>query len=229
MATIYDFKPQFQKLLRPIAAALAARGLSANDVTRGALVLSAAQGAWLVLAPSSRWPLLIVPVTLFLRMAFNVIDGLMAKEHGQVTKAGAVLNEASDVVADAAVYLPFALIPGLNAPLVVLSAAISAMRQRPAVPRKTVKNTGFSTATLIDCIAAMPPAGGRRPSAVITKVEKTKNRPPIRPEPSAERNVTTDSRRSIKGSRCAKRQSTLTSSQKPKRSATWRIEGRGAS
>jgi CDP-diacylglycerol--glycerol-3-phosphate 3-phosphatidyltransferase len=120
LATIYDLKPQFQKLLRPIAAALVQRGLSANDVTLGALALSAAQGAWLALDPGSRWPLLVLPVVLFLRMAMNAVDGLMAKEHGQATLAGAVLNELSDVIADAALYLPFALIPGLNAPLVVL-------------------------------------------------------------------------------------------------------------
>ena len=120
MATIYDLKPQFQSLLRPIAAALVKRGLSANDVTLGALVLSAAQGAWLALDPGARWPLLVLPVTLLLRMAMNAIDGLMAKEHGQATPAGAVLNELSDVIADAALYLPFALIPGVNAPLVVL-------------------------------------------------------------------------------------------------------------
>ena len=103
-----------------MAAALAKRGISANEVTLGALVLSAAPGAWLALMPGSAWPLLALPVTLFLRMAMNAIDGLMAKEHGQATHAGAVLNEVSDVVADAALYLPFALIPGLNAPLVVL-------------------------------------------------------------------------------------------------------------
>jgi CDP-diacylglycerol--glycerol-3-phosphate 3-phosphatidyltransferase len=120
LATIYDLKPQFQKLLRPIAAALVKNGLGANDVTLGALVLSVAQGAWLALMPSSRWPLLVLPVTLFLRMAFNAIDGLMAKEHVQVTPGGAVLNEISDVAADAALYLPFALIPDLNAPLVAL-------------------------------------------------------------------------------------------------------------
>jgi CDP-diacylglycerol--glycerol-3-phosphate 3-phosphatidyltransferase len=121
LATIYDFKPQFQALLRPIAAALAQRGISANDVTLGALLLSAAQGAWLALDPSSGWPLLVLPVVLFVRMAMNAIDGLMAKEHGQATPAGAVLNEISDVVADAALYLPFALVPGLNAPLAVLA------------------------------------------------------------------------------------------------------------
>jgi CDP-diacylglycerol--glycerol-3-phosphate 3-phosphatidyltransferase len=121
LATIYDLKLQFQALLRPIAAALAQRGVRANDVTLGALLLSAAQGAWLALDPSSRWPLLTLPVVLFLRMAFNAIDGLMAKEHGQATPAGAALNEISDVVADAALYLPFALVPGLNAPLAVLA------------------------------------------------------------------------------------------------------------
>jgi CDP-diacylglycerol--glycerol-3-phosphate 3-phosphatidyltransferase len=120
LATIYDLKPQFQKLLRPLAATLAKRGFTANDVTLGALLLSAVHGAWLALMPTSRWPLLFLPVTLFLRMAFNAIDGLMAKEHGQASAKGAVLNELSDVIADAALYLPFALVPGLNPPLAVL-------------------------------------------------------------------------------------------------------------
>jgi CDP-diacylglycerol--glycerol-3-phosphate 3-phosphatidyltransferase len=120
LATIYDLKPQFQKLLRPLSAALVRVGLSANEVTLGALLLSVAHGAWLALMPGSPWPLLLLPVTLFLRMAFNAIDGMMAKEHGQASAQGAVLNEISDVIADAALYLPFALIPGLDAPLVVL-------------------------------------------------------------------------------------------------------------
>ena len=129
MATIYDLKPRFRSLLRPIAAALVARGLKANDVTLGALLLSAAQGAWIALDPASRWPLLVLPVTLFLRMAFNAIDGLMAREHGQATPAGAVFNEISDVVADAVLYLPFALIPGLNGALVALVVVAGAVAE----------------------------------------------------------------------------------------------------
>jgi len=65
-------------------------------------------------------PLLLLPVTLFVRMALNALDGLMAKEHGMATPQGAVLNELSDVIADAALYLPFALIPGVSASLVAL-------------------------------------------------------------------------------------------------------------
>jgi CDP-diacylglycerol--glycerol-3-phosphate 3-phosphatidyltransferase len=120
LATIYDLKPKFQACLRPAAAWLARAGVSANAVTVAALVLSVAQGAWLALQPGAALPLLVLPVTLFVRMALNAIDGLMAKEHDLASPEGAVLNELSDVVADAALYLPFALIPGVNAALVVL-------------------------------------------------------------------------------------------------------------
>ena len=121
MATIYDLKPKFQALLRPIAAGLARAGVSANAVTVAALVLSIAQGVWLALEPGAALPLLLLPLTLFVRMALNAIDGLMAKEHGLASPQGAVLNELSDVIADAALYLPFALIAGVNAPLLVLT------------------------------------------------------------------------------------------------------------
>ena len=120
LASIYDLKPRFQALLRPVAAALARAGVTANAVTIAALAMSVAQGAWLALDPTARWPLLMLPLTLFLRMALNAIDGIMAKEHGQATAAGAVLNEISDVAADAALYLPFAFIAGVSAPLVVV-------------------------------------------------------------------------------------------------------------
>lgn len=120
MPTIYDLKPKFQALLRPVCAALVKAGVTANAVTGAALALSMAHGAWLALMPTSRWPLLLLPVTLFIRMALNAIDGMMAREHGQASAAGAVLNELSDVVADAALYLPFALVSGVDGQLVVL-------------------------------------------------------------------------------------------------------------
>jgi CDP-diacylglycerol--glycerol-3-phosphate 3-phosphatidyltransferase len=125
LATIYDLKPRFQALLRPIAAWLAHHGISANAVTIASLVLSLAHGTWLMLMPGAPWPLLLLPVTLFLRMALNAIDGIMAKEHGQASASGAVLNELSDVIADAALYLPFALVVGLDARLIVLVVVVS--------------------------------------------------------------------------------------------------------
>jgi len=120
LASIYDLKPRFQALLRPITRGLARIGVTANAVTLAALILSIVHGAWLALLPGAPLPLLLLPVTLLLRMALNAIDGMLAREHGMASVRGAMLNELSDVVVDAALYLPFAFIPGINGPLVVL-------------------------------------------------------------------------------------------------------------
>ncbi len=129
MPTIYDLKPRFQALLRPIAEALARAGVTANGVTLAALGLSLAHGAWLALLPQSRWPFLLLPVTLFVRMALNALDGMMAREHGMASPAGAVLNELGDVISDAALYLPFALAGGVNAALVVLVVILAVISE----------------------------------------------------------------------------------------------------
>jgi CDP-diacylglycerol--glycerol-3-phosphate 3-phosphatidyltransferase len=47
---------------------------------------------------------------MFVRMAFNAIDGMLAREFGQKSRLGAYLNELTDVVSDAALYLPFAFV-----------------------------------------------------------------------------------------------------------------------
>jgi CDP-diacylglycerol--glycerol-3-phosphate 3-phosphatidyltransferase len=58
-------------------------------------------------------------VVLFSRMALNAVDGILAREFGQKSRLGAVLNELTDVISDAALYLPFARVPGLDERLVV--------------------------------------------------------------------------------------------------------------
>ena len=124
--TIYDLKPAFQDLLRPVCHTLAAAGVTANQVTVVALLLSLAVGATFALWSDTRWAALLVPVWLFLRMALNAIDGMLAREHGMQSKLGAVLNELGDVVADAALYLPFAVVPGFS-PLLVAVAVLLAL------------------------------------------------------------------------------------------------------
>jgi CDP-diacylglycerol--glycerol-3-phosphate 3-phosphatidyltransferase len=122
MPTLYDLKPGFQRLLRPLAARLAAAGITANQVTVGTGVASMILGAGLALEHRG-WPLL--PVFLFARMALNAIDGILAREHGQGSRTGAVLNELMDVVSDAALTVPFATLPGWN-PLAVAGAIFCA-------------------------------------------------------------------------------------------------------
>ncbi|NJD05941.1 MAG: CDP-alcohol phosphatidyltransferase family protein [Methylococcaceae bacterium] len=111
MPTIYDLKPRFQALLRPITARLAAAGVTANQVTVAALLLSVAVGLAIVLWPAARWPYLLLPLVLFVRMALNAIDGMLAREHDMRSHLGAVLNELGDVVSDIALYAPLASLP----------------------------------------------------------------------------------------------------------------------
>lgn len=128
--TIYDLKPRFQSLLRPLAGTLARSGITANQVTLAAMLLSVAIGAFVWLRADLAWPFLLLPAWLFVRMAMNAIDGMLAREFGQKSALGAYLNELSDVVSDAALYLPFAQLPpfGLaSVGLVVLLSALSEM------------------------------------------------------------------------------------------------------
>lgn len=107
MISIYQLKPRFQALLRPIARACAVAGITANSVTTAAMLISLVLGAALAFYGERRELFLLLPLWMFLRMAFNAIDGMLAREFGQKSALGAYLNELSDVVSDAALYLPF--------------------------------------------------------------------------------------------------------------------------
>jgi len=126
MASIYDLKPAFQQLLRPIANCLAAHHVSPNQITISAVILSLLGGALLVLNPQAQWPLLLVPCILLLRMILNAIDGMIAREHQQKSSLGTFLNEIGDVLSDTFLYLPFACLPGIM-PWLIISIVILAI------------------------------------------------------------------------------------------------------
>jgi CDP-diacylglycerol--glycerol-3-phosphate 3-phosphatidyltransferase len=107
--SLYALKPRFQKLLRPLVASLAAMGVTANGVTIAAALGSVAI-AGIVLNGENRLVFLLLPLWLFVRMALNAIDGMLAREFGQQSRLGAYLNEICDVISDAALYAPFAVV-----------------------------------------------------------------------------------------------------------------------
>ena len=130
MASVYDLKPAFQRLLRPAVGALARAGVTANQVTVAAMLLSLAAGVALLVLPGRQWVLLLVPAVLFIRMALNAVDGMLAREHGMKSRLGAVLNELGDVVSDSALYLPLAVVlpaPSWIIVVIVLAAVIAEM------------------------------------------------------------------------------------------------------
>jgi CDP-diacylglycerol--glycerol-3-phosphate 3-phosphatidyltransferase len=110
MPSVYDLKPRFQKVLRPAMNALARAGITPNAVTVAAILGSIVAGP--VVSQSATKPqlLLLLPVWLFMRMALNAIDGMMARELGMSTQLGAVLNELGDAISDIGLYLPLAFV-----------------------------------------------------------------------------------------------------------------------
>ncbi len=112
--SVYHLKSQFQDKLRPVSDALVTVGVTANQVTISAIVLSA--GTAYIIATANEPPestelskssketnrqvWWVLPLSLFGRMALNAIDGMMAREHHQASRRGAILNEAGDIVSD---------------------------------------------------------------------------------------------------------------------------------
>jgi CDP-diacylglycerol--glycerol-3-phosphate 3-phosphatidyltransferase len=133
VASVYDLKPKFQNLLRPLCRRMARSGVTANQVTLSAVFLSIALGAAITLSHGASWSLLLLPPLLFLRMALNALDGMLAREFNQKSRLGAVLNELGDVVSDTALYLPFAAIAGMPALLVAVLVAIAIITEMAGV------------------------------------------------------------------------------------------------
>ena len=116
--TLYDLKPRFQALLRPLARGLAGIGVTANQVTLAAAIVSVAIGSLLCLRPDEPRLFLLLAVWLLVRMALNAIDGMLAREFGQKSRLGGYLNELCDIVSDAALLLPFAFVAPFSLPTV---------------------------------------------------------------------------------------------------------------
>jgi CDP-diacylglycerol--glycerol-3-phosphate 3-phosphatidyltransferase len=119
--SIYQLKPQFQRLLQPLMRALVRWRVTPNQITVATMLLSVAYGAALAWQPTCAALWLGLPAFFLLRMALNAIDGMLANATGQKTRLGALLNEICDQIADVALYLPFLLAPGVSVPLVLLA------------------------------------------------------------------------------------------------------------
>lgn len=113
--SLYAVKPRFQDLLRPVVGRLATAGVKANQITVAAAVGSIVCAAIVACLAGHRAVFALIPVWLFVRMALNAADGMLAREFGQESQLGFYLNEIADVVSDAVLYAPFALVAPFGA------------------------------------------------------------------------------------------------------------------
>lgn len=132
MPSIYDLKPKFQNLLRPLVNGLARIGVTANQLTIAALLLSLSVGQMIARTHGGRM-LLVLPAALLVRMALNAMDGMLAREHNQKSALGAILNELGDVIADVGLYLPLAAVPEFDPWLVIGVVILSVLTEMTGV------------------------------------------------------------------------------------------------
>ncbi len=133
MLSIYQLKPAFQNLLRPGVKRLYQGGVTANQVTLVAGVVSLLLGILLAAFYQHAWLFALIPLWMLLRMALNAVDGMLAREFGQQSRLGAYLNELCDLIADSALFLPFALLPGVSPLLVVLLVLLALISEYAGV------------------------------------------------------------------------------------------------
>lgn len=136
MPSIYQLKPAFQNLLRPLVQWLFKRGVTANQVTLFTMFISLALSIFLYLYYLNHpvnWWLLLFPLWMLIRMAFNAIDGMLAREFNQQSNLGAFYNELSDVIADTALYVCLIAFAFIHAKLLLLVAFLAILTEYTGV------------------------------------------------------------------------------------------------
>ncbi|ENV16320.1 CDP-alcohol phosphatidyltransferase family protein [Acinetobacter guillouiae] len=136
MPSIYQLKPAFQNLLRPFVQKLFNIGITANQVTLLAMFISLGLSFFLYqyyLNHAVNGWLLLFPLWMLLRMAFNAIDGMLAREFKQQSNLGAFYNELCDVISDTALYLCLIAFGFINAKLLLLIAFLAILSEYTGV------------------------------------------------------------------------------------------------
>ncbi|WP_413289697.1 CDP-alcohol phosphatidyltransferase family protein [Bdellovibrio sp. HCB337] len=133
MISTYLLKKRFQNLLRPLSRNLLNSGVTPNHVTFGTMVISVVFA--IVIGRMAKTPVVFwsVPVFLFVRMALNAIDGMMAKEGKMESALGVFLNELGDVVSDVALFFSFCAVSSVRLEPMILFAVLAMISEMAGV------------------------------------------------------------------------------------------------
>ena len=136
MPSIYQLKPAFQNLLRPFVRGLFRMGVTANMVTVLAMLISFALAFFIYFHFQNQTTSLIIliyPLWMLIRMAFNAVDGMLAREFHQQSNLGAYLNELCDVISDTALYLCFITFAFIQTELLLLICFLALLSEYTGV------------------------------------------------------------------------------------------------
>ena len=124
--------------MQPILDALYKIGVTANQLTISAIILSCLMGFGFLQYHTFYLGILIIPFGLLLRMALNALDGMMARQYDMQSQLGEILNEIGDVVSDIAIIFPFVILPGINPVIIILFGVLAILNEFAGILSKAI-------------------------------------------------------------------------------------------
>ncbi|WP_409417205.1 CDP-alcohol phosphatidyltransferase family protein [Flavobacterium sp. PS2] len=140
MISIYKLKPKFQALLKPVLEFLHSKGVTANQITMASVFWSFLIAAFFWFADSNSYFFLALPIGLFVRMALNALDGMMARIYSQQSKLGEILNELGDVISDVVLFLPLIKYEPNSLYFIVIFICLSIINEFAGILAKVVSS-----------------------------------------------------------------------------------------
>jgi len=137
LISVYKIKPKFQQLLTPALKGLYKMGVSANQITLSSILLSLI-GIAFWYASYNKLLFLALPIGLFIRMALNALDGMMARIYNQQTKKGEVLNELGDVISDIFIFFPLLIYEKSIIYLIIIFICLSIINEFSGILGKVI-------------------------------------------------------------------------------------------
>ena len=138
--SIYKLKTKFQNLLMPICEKLVKLKVSPNQITVTTVLLNIVFAGLIYKFNDYKLIYLTIPVFLFLRMALNALDGMIANKFNQKTKMGVFYNEAGDVISDTVFFYVFLRVIGISEMYNLLFVFLSALSEYIGVVAVMVDN-----------------------------------------------------------------------------------------
>ena len=138
MISIYKIKPAFQKLLTPILKKLHGLGVTANQITWSSILLSLLIGIAFWYSGKNKLLFLALPIGLFVRMALNALDGMMARTYNQQTKKGELLNELGDIISDLFIFFPLLIYERHIVEVIVIFICLSIINEFAGLMGKVI-------------------------------------------------------------------------------------------
>ena len=138
--SIYKLKTKFQNLLMPVCEKLVKLKITPTQITLTTVSLNIIIAGISYKFSNIHYLFLIVPIFLFLRMALNALDGMIANKFNQKTKIGIFYNEAGDVVSDTVFFYIFLRVIGINEIYNLLFVFLSALSEYIGVVAVMVDN-----------------------------------------------------------------------------------------